>query len=80
MELQINNAAVESLSLVDAKKMIEKNKELQLFIAKSRYEDRGPVNKAQDDGKNNVLFDWARIFGRWWCKYSFLYVMIKGVK
>ena len=55
MELQINNAAVESLSLVDAKKMIEKNKELQLFIAKSRYEDRGPVNKAQDDGKNNVL-------------------------
>ena len=22
----------------------------------------------------------ARIFGRWWCKYSFLYVMIKGVK
>nr|XP_022306894.1 uncharacterized protein LOC111113163 isoform X3 [Crassostrea virginica] len=47
--LKINNAAVESLSLVDAKKMIEKNKELQLFIAKSRYEDRGPVNKAQDD-------------------------------
>ena len=43
------------MSLVDAKKMIEKNKELQLFIAKSRYEDRGPVNKAQDDGKNYVL-------------------------
>lgn len=44
---------MENLSLVDAKKLIEKTKDkLQLFIAKTRYEDRGPANKAQDDGKS----------------------------
>lgn len=39
--------------MVDAKKLIEKTKDkLQLFIAKTRYEDRGPANKAQEDGKS----------------------------
>ncbi|XP_052695379.1 tight junction protein ZO-1-like isoform X9 [Crassostrea angulata] len=48
--LKINSTAIENLSLVDAKKLIEKTKDkLQLFIAKTRYEDRGPANKAQDD-------------------------------
>jgi hypothetical protein len=51
--LQINSTPVENLSLVDAKKVIEKTKDkLQLFITKSRYEDRLPLNKAQDDGKS----------------------------
>lgn len=53
LDLQINSTAIENLSLVDAKKLIEKTKDkLQLFIAKTRYEDRGPANKAQDDGKS----------------------------
>eukprot|EP00105_Crassostrea_gigas_P017858 XP_011435800.2 PREDICTED: tight junction protein ZO-1 isoform X2 [Crassostrea gigas] len=48
--LKINSTAIENLSMVDAKKLIEKTKDkLQLFIAKTRYEDRGPANKAQDD-------------------------------
>ncbi|XP_056002906.1 tight junction protein ZO-1-like isoform X5 [Ostrea edulis] len=48
--LKINSTPVENLSLVDAKKVIEKTKDkLQLFITKSRYEDRLPLNKAQED-------------------------------
>ncbi|XP_061190159.1 tight junction protein ZO-1-like isoform X3 [Saccostrea echinata] len=49
--LKINSTPVENLSLLDAKKMIEKTKDkLQLFISKSRYEDRVPsTNKAQED-------------------------------
>jgi len=45
--LQLNNSPIESLSLVEARKIFEKSKDkLQLIITKKKQED-----KKKDDGR-----------------------------
>ena len=77
---QINNSPIESLSLVEARKLLEKSKDkLQLIITKKKFEEsphKRQNSLPKDDGKyrltNSSTFSWSFSFNsfvKFYCEF-----------
>ena len=72
MSLQINNSPIESISLVEARKLLEKSKDkLQLIITKKKFEDSHKRQNSlpKDDGKEIILLKTFPI-NQLYCEYT----------